>query len=155
MSAAEWGLSLAAVVLAGIAAGSLVTVHFAVLPVIERLPPDVGVTVHRLSHGFVHRFIPPSIALAALCGLGLFAADPDLGRATPAAALAGGLAAVAVIVVSQLGGVPLARRIHGYPPEAVPAEFPQVLRRWGNFDLVRTAFAVAALACFAVAALER
>ena len=132
-------LGAAAVIASGFVAGVLFSVALSVVPAFLGLPPDRYVEIHKLVGRRYDRVMPPLVLTYTLLDLFLAArAEAPSERALLAAAAACGLGTA---LVSQLGNVPINRRVKSLPPGAVPAGWDDPRARWRGFNLVRTGLA--------------
>jgi uncharacterized membrane protein len=135
----------------GFAAGGLMIASLGGAPLLLSLPTDRYIPVHKFLVTRFDPFMPISMCTALVCdAIAAFVAPAGAGRALFATA---SLALVAAMVVSMTGNVPINRWISTVDPQRLPADWerldPRV--RWRNWNLVRTALAVAALAANAAA----
>lgn len=140
-------VSVAVLLCNGLVAGVLFAVALSVMPALIALPVDRYVQTHQLLGRWYDR-VMPLIVVTAIVG------DIALAARTDAAAAPFVLAAVllaGVAVVSQTRNVPMNRRVKAIDPDAVPADWPDPRPAWRNWHLVRTSFAVLALAVNAAA----
>ena len=96
------------------------------------------------------RVLVPAIFLGAAASAVAAAA---LGGAGPELALrlAGVLSLLAFILVTLLGTVPINKGMLTWRPDAPPADWQQIIRRWERLDTVRCGAALLAFALFVVA----
>ncbi len=142
-------LGVLVLVASGTVAGVLFSVALSVVPAFLALPPDRYVEVHKLIGRRFDRVMPPLVATFTLLDLVLAATTHSVaGRVLLAlAAVSGG----GVAAVSQLGNVPINRRVKRMPAGGVPADWPDPRARWRRLHLVRTTLALLALAANACA----
>jgi uncharacterized membrane protein len=148
---AESALGFLVVVGSGLTAGVLFSVALSVVPAFLAVPPDRYIEMHKLVGRRYDHVMPPMVATWTVLDLVLAAgADTDRGR------LLFGTAAVlgcGVAVVSQLGNVPINRRVKRMPAGEVPAGWLDPRHRWRVLNLLRTYLAVLALTANAGAVL--
>ncbi|GAA3703018.1 hypothetical protein GCM10022224_081010 [Nonomuraea antimicrobica] len=135
----------------GLAAGGLMIASLGGAPLLERLPREQYVPVHQFLVTRFDPFMPICMVTATVCDVLLLFTAPEATRIPLAVALA---ALLGAIYVSLGKNVPINRYVAGLDPQALPEDWaaadPRV--RWRNWNLLRTAFAVTALAGNAVAA---
>lgn len=138
-------------VAAGLAAGILVVVLVAVIPLVRGLPPAVGLLIHQRFDPLVDRVNPPAVALSALSALLILLLDRTL--TAPAAALTAlGLLGSLGVAVTSLGfNMRINRLVRSWSADAVPDAWAAVRARWNRGHAVRTAAGLLALCCQAVA----
>ncbi|MFB0619293.1 anthrone oxygenase family protein [Streptomyces sp. AGS-58] len=140
-----------ALVGSGMAAGGLMIASLGGAPLLLSLPVERYVPVHQFLVTRFDPFMPICMITAMLCDAAL--AVLGTGR-VPAAAGTAGVLLLAAIVVSVTRNVPINKWVGSLEPGAVPLDWdrldPRV--RWRNWNLVRTALAVAALLANAVGA---
>ncbi|MCO1580354.1 DUF1772 domain-containing protein [Crossiella sp. SN42] len=123
----------------GLTAGVLFAVAISVVPMFLALPPADYVAVHRLVGRHFDRVMPPVVLLSALGGLVLAGRTGELAHLAAALCLAG------VSAVSQLGNVPINRRVKSLAGQQLPVRWVDPRRRWRGWHLLRTGLAVLAL----------
>lgn len=130
----------------GLAAGGLMIASLGGAPLLLRLPTKQYVPVHQFLVTRFDPFMPICFCVGMIADV-ILTFGP--ARTTTAQALTGTAAALLVVtlVVSLTKNVPINRWVSKLDPEALPDNFehldPRV--RWRNWNVVRTAFAVAAL----------
>lgn len=138
---------------AAIAAGTFVTVLLALIPIVDRLTPSMGLQVRQGLDPLVDRYNPPAVAAAMLTALAILAVRDDLTRVATVLYLVG-VAGMGGVAVMSLGfNMRINRLLAGWSPEAVPAEYKPVLQRWNRYHRVRTGFGLVALGSFIAATL--
>jgi uncharacterized membrane protein len=140
--------AIAVLVLSGVTAGVLFCVALSVVPAFLALPPERYVETHKAIGRNFDRVMPPIVIGSALLDAVLAAAGNTPGRWLFAAAAA---MLLGVSVVSQLGNVPINRRVKRLAPGRLPADWRDPRRRWHDWHLLRTVFALVALVLNAVA----
>ncbi|WP_214321479.1 DUF1772 domain-containing protein [Nonomuraea sediminis] len=146
-----WLLLPLALASGGLAAGGLMIASLGGAPLLERLPRDEYIPVHQFLVTRFDPFMPICMITATACDLALMFMVPGAVRIPLLVALATLLGA---IYVSLVKNVPINRWVAGLDLEDLPEDWESVdpRVRWRNWNLLRTAFAVAALAGNAVAA---
>ncbi|HEX4109927.1 MAG TPA: anthrone oxygenase family protein [Solirubrobacteraceae bacterium] len=139
----------ASVFAAGIAAGTLVAVLAGVLPVLVRLPPAEALRTKRMLDPLIDRYQPATVILAAVSAVVIL--FHHLSSSETVFTVIGLVGAIGVGVTSGSVNMRINRTMGAWPADAVPAEFAPLLARWGRFHLLRTVFALVALAAFALA----
>jgi len=133
-------LACCMVVLTGTLAGTLFTVHSAIVPTLLSLPGERWVEVHT---GLDKRFDPlmPRINKVSL---GICAALVVLADGVPAktAFALGGAGTVGVAVVSELFNVRMNKHVVAWDPQALPSGWTALRARWASANRVRTLFAL-------------
>lgn len=123
----------------------------ALLPSMRAMPAEASARLHQIYGPSIDRFMPVANLLACLCGIVVFADDPDLSQLSPTLTLAGVLAMAATAGISVGLNMPIDRRLYGTPAGSVP-DYPAHLRQWARYQTARCLFALVSLACFDVAA---
>ncbi|MEV0381380.1 DUF1772 domain-containing protein [Nonomuraea sp. NPDC050643] len=135
----------------GLAAGGLMIASLGGAPLLERLPREQYIPVHQFLVTRFDPFMPICMVIATVCDLVLVFTAPGVARIPLLVALT---ALAGAIYVSLGKNVPINRFVAGLDPQAPPENWaavdPRV--RWRNWNLLRTVFAVTALAGNAVAA---
>ena len=137
-------LGVAVLLGSGLTAGVLFSVALSVVPAFLGVPPERYVELHKLIGRRYDHVMPPLVATWTVLDVVLATgADTATSRAlfVSAAVLGCGVAAV-----SQLGNVPINRRVKRLPAGPVPAGWADPRGAWRTFNLVRTHLAVLALA---------
>jgi uncharacterized membrane protein len=144
------GLSIVALVGAGILAGVLFATAISVVPAAAALPAGQYVRLHKLLGRFYDPTMP-LISVSALVSNAVLATA--LGPDTTTRRLFGLSAALlfGVAVVSQTRNVPINRRVKVLDADALPADWRDPRRQWRDWNLVRTVLAILALAANASA----
>jgi uncharacterized membrane protein len=138
------------VIATGLVAGVFLAVAVSVMPALTAMPPGPYVTAHRLLGQGYHPVMPLLVSTALLSNVALAtvtAAGPVRALAIADAALLAG-----VQLVSQFRNVPINRVVHATDPEAIGADWADPRPAWRAWHLLRTGFAIAALAFIASAA---
>jgi len=130
----------------GVAAGIMLSTVIGIVPMMLAMPYDRYV---RTVQFLWPRYDPlmPILNGGALVLAGFSAVAAGPGPARPALALAATLLA-AVMAISITRNVPVNRLVSGLDAQREPADWARLdpRRRWRNWNLVRTALAVAAFA---------
>ncbi|MGW4406436.1 anthrone oxygenase family protein [Nonomuraea sp. NPDC004702] len=139
----------AALLATGLLAGAFGYGAANVVPTFGAVPLDVRLTFHTTMMKVNEPVMQSAMALAILTTLGLALAARDLPRrlASGAAALA-----VASLLITVFGNVPLHARFREWAAGSVPAGHAEVFQRWELFHTLRTLTALAAFVLVVVAA---
>ncbi|GAA4608341.1 putative membrane protein [Actinoplanes octamycinicus] len=149
MSLVDRTLTMTVLTGSGLLAGVLFAVALSVVPALAAMTPDRYVVTHQLL-GRRYDRVMPLINLASFGSAVTLAARSDDGART--ALLAGVAVALAgVALVSQLGNVPINRRVKRTDPARVDDSWADPRRRWRGWNLLRTTFAVTACVLAAAA----
>jgi uncharacterized membrane protein len=142
---------LAAVVVVGtgLAAGVLFSVALSVVPAFRALTPERYIQLHRLIGRRYDRVMPPIVLTCTVLDVAL-AVNAAGTPARVAFAVAAGCGC-GVAALSQLGNVPINRRVKRMPDAPVPDGWTDPRARWRTFNLARTWLAVLSLAANAAA----
>ncbi|MFD9908749.1 anthrone oxygenase family protein [Streptomyces sp. NPDC059063] len=134
----------------GLAAGGLMIAVLGGAPLLLSLPTERYVPTHQFMVTRFDPFMPACMLSALLCDLVLAVAAPT-AHAT-ALFVAAALLLVGAIVVSLTKNVPINRWIATVDPQALPPNWEQLdpRVRWSNWNRVRTALVVVALAVLVV-----
>jgi uncharacterized membrane protein len=136
-------LGVPLLVASGTVAGVLFSVALSVVPAFLDLPPDRYIEVHKLIGRRYDRVMPPLVATSVV--LDAVLAATTAGATCRALFASAAVLACGVAAVSQLGNVPLNRRVKSIPAGCVPADWDDPRARWRTLNLVRTSLAVLAL----------
>jgi uncharacterized membrane protein len=146
MSSTDAVLISVALIGSGLLAGVLFGVAVGVLPAFTSVSAERYVSLHRVVGAGFDRVMPRIVA--ATTALDVIAAvrvaGPVRGLLLTAAVLQAGVA-----LVSQLGNVPINRAVRSLPEGGPAAGWPDPRARWRRWHLLRTSFALAALAAHA------
>jgi uncharacterized membrane protein len=142
-------LGVVAVLSSGVVAGVLFAVALSVLPALFAMPPDRYVYAHQL----LGRNWDPTMPIIALSSL---VSDIVLATLVPVGPgrmlfVAAAVLLLGVSVVSHFCNVPINRRVKGLDPNRIPVQWCDPRPLWRRWHLLRTVFAVVALAANAVA----
>jgi uncharacterized membrane protein len=132
----------------GITAGVFFAVAVSVVPTLAALTPSTYVEVHQLLGKGYHPWMPLIVTAALLSDLAAAVLTPGPGRwllLVAAVMLAG------VQVVSQFRNVPINRVVGRLAPADLPVDWPDPRAAWRSWHLLRTAFAMLALAATSLA----
>lgn len=137
------------VIATGLVAGVFLAVAVSVMPALTAMAPGPYVTAHRLLGQGYHPVMPLLVSTALLCdaALAVVAADDSVR----ALAVAGAALLAGVQLVSQFRNVPINRVVHATDPERIGEGWADPRPMWRAWHLVRTGFAIAALAAIAAA----
>lgn len=138
---------------AAIGAGGLAMVLVALVPAKRHLATGPAVDLHQYTTPLIDRYMPQSIAISLLSALLLLIVDFRGLRPATVATVIGAACTLGVSIVSVRFNFPINRTIAKWSVEAVPAEYPTLRQRWDRLHLIRTAFAVVALACYIIGAI--
>ena len=135
-----------ALLASGLAAGGLMIASLGGAPLLLTLPVDRYIPTHQFLVTRFDPFMPISMCVALVCDVALAFAAP--GAATRSLALTAGVLLIAAMVVSLTRNVPINRWVATLDPARVPDDWARIdpRVRWRNWNLVRTACVVAALA---------
>jgi uncharacterized membrane protein len=140
---------IAVLIGSGLTAGVLFSVALSVVPAFLGTSPERYVEMHKLIGRRYDHVMPPMVLTWTLLDV-VLATSASSGRLlfALAGALGGGVAAV-----SQLGNVPINRRVKALPAGPVPSGWHDPRAQWRSFNLIRTYLALAAFATNACALL--
>lgn len=136
--------------LAGILAGEEVVVRYGVHPSLAALDERSQIQARQALIRSLRVLVPTifvGTAVSAVAVLALDGADDGLGFRC-----AGVLALLAWILVTAIGTVPINKGALQWPPDAPPANWRALIRRWERLDVIRSSAAVLAFACLLMAA---
>lgn len=137
----------------GMAAGGLMIASLGGAPLLLSLPADRYVPVHQF---LVTRFDPfmPLCMITALLTDAATAVLPGTATAVRVPVAVAAVLLLGAIVVSLVKNVPINKWVGSLEPDTLPPDFERIDPRvkWRNWNLVRTALAVAALLANAAAA---
>jgi len=142
-------LATVALMGSGLVAGVFFAIAVSVMPTLMTLPSGVYMPIHRsLGKGY-HPVMPLIVVVLLVAELGLTVLVP----ATPSRLLFGAaaVATVGVQLISQLGNVPINKRVQAADEDALPADWQDPRRPWRDWHYLRTACAFVALGATAVA----
>ncbi len=129
----------------GFAAGGLMIASLGGAPLLLSLPSDRYIPIHQFLVTRFDPFMPISMCTALVVDLALALLAPN--PASRVLVLTGGVLLIGAMVVSLTRNVPINRWVATLDPQRLPADWARIdpRVRWRNWNLVRTAFVVAAL----------
>jgi uncharacterized membrane protein len=135
----------------GLTAGVLFCVALSVVPAFLSVSPQRYVEMHKLIGRRFDHVMPPMVVTWTVLDVVLAAG----AATTPSRWLfvSAAVCGVGVAAVSQLGNVPINRRVKRLPAHPVPTDWVDPRARWRALHLVRTSLAVLALTVNALALL--
>jgi uncharacterized membrane protein len=143
-------LALIGLFLAGMLSGIEVVVRYGVHPALVALPDRVHLLARHEIVRVVRVLVPAVLLPSVIVGIAVLAVS-GAGGGLPFRWA--GVASYAVyVLIVFLGTVPINDRFFAWDPDAPPADWKAVIRRWALIDVVRSSTAVLAFACFLVAA---
>lgn len=142
-------LSIAVLVGNGVVAGVLFAIALAVMPALAAMPPAQYVRTHRLIGRHWDPTMPIIVLSSCVVDIVLAANVTDAIRVGLFAA--GAVLLLGVAGVSHLANVPINKRVKDLDPDQIPADWADPRALWRNWNLLRAAFAVLALATNALA----
>ncbi|WP_067491185.1 DUF1772 domain-containing protein [Actinomadura hibisca] len=131
----------AVLVSSGLAAGVLFTHAVGVWPALQAMAPGQYVAAHKLV-GRAYDPMMPILVLSSTLADTVLAVTAS-GVAQPLYGVSALLLA-GVALVSQTQNVPINKRVKALDENAMPADWADPRRRWGRWNLARTALALAA-----------
>jgi uncharacterized membrane protein len=138
---------------AALGAGGLVAVELALRPAMLAMPDRESVRLHQVFDRFIHRYMPVTTIASEICTIVLLIIG-DLDDLETVLLIVAGVCMANTIIVSQFFNVPINRIVLSWSLDAIPDEYPQLLARWGRFNIARTFTAVVAFLCFAAAVIS-
>ncbi|GAA2463634.1 DUF1772 domain-containing protein [Winogradskya humida] len=144
-------LFAAALIGSGLLAGTLFGVAVGVVPAFAAVPAGEYVRIHRVVGAGFDR-VMPFIVIATSAGDLIVA--PAVGGPARVLLLAAVVLQAGVAATSQLGNVPINRRVRSLPAGPLPDGWADPRSAWRRWHLLRTSFALAALTAHALAALS-
>nr|ASA49552.1 hypothetical protein [Actinoallomurus sp.] len=143
-------LTVLTIITSGLLAGVLFGVALANVPSLQTMTAQQYVFTQQLLDSRFEPTMPLLALVSTVSDVVLAVAVDGLGRSLLFAAAA--LLVIGVAAVSQFANVPLlAAHLRGVDPEHLPADWWDPRESWRRWHLVRTAFAVAAVAATAAA----
>ncbi|MFB9208667.1 anthrone oxygenase family protein [Nonomuraea spiralis] len=140
----------AALVATGLLAGAFGYGAANVIPTFDAVPLDVRLTFHTTMMKVNEPVMQSAMALAILTTFGLAVA----GRGRPRLlALGAGGAALASLLITVFGNVPLHAQFRKWAAGPVPSGYAETFQRWELFHTLRTLTALAAFVLIVTAAL--
>ncbi|WP_067499150.1 anthrone oxygenase family protein [Actinoplanes sp. TFC3] len=151
MSATVATLLAGALIGSGLLAGTLFGVAVGVVPAFAAVPAPDYVRIHRVVGAGFDRVMPFIVLLTSTADV---AAGLALGGPARVLLLLAALLQAGVAVTSQLGNVPINRRVRSLPAGTLPPGWADPRPAWRRWHLLRTALACTALVAHALAALS-
>jgi uncharacterized membrane protein len=145
-------VAVVAVILAGVAAGTLTAGAVAVRPAIHSLPVASYITVKQALDISYPKFMKPLLVAAMTATLALAIIAAVAGDVTRA--VLGGLAFGALltnVLVTVRGDLPITIAMASWRPEQPPADWAAQRARWDWFNKIRTGAAILGLVLLATA----
>ncbi|MEU4539199.1 DUF1772 domain-containing protein [Streptosporangium sp. NPDC023825] len=133
----------AALLTTGILAGAFGYGAANVVPTFRTVPLDVRLTFHTAMMEVNEPVMQSAMALAILTSFGLAVVCRGLPRRL---ALGAGALAVASLLVTVFGNVPLHAHIRRWAAASAPAGHSEILQKWELFHTIRTLTALSAFA---------
>lgn len=137
----------------GLGTGALWAVMIVVLPIAHRLGPRPGLAVRQNIDHYMDPYNPIFMVLTALASAGILILHHNLSRVSGVLTAIGLLGVLSVMSISLGVMAPIGRRIQGWTPDALPADFQSTNARWETFHRVRTVLALIAFTALVLAAL--
>ena len=142
-------IELVALFLSGLLAGEEFVVRYGVQPALSALPDLPHVLARQSLVRRLRILVPALMVPTVLVSVAaLVAGGTGAGAGFRWAAL---VALVAFLGFSFLGTVPINIRVNDWTPDAPPADWKDVVRRWERIDVFRSSAAVLAFALALVA----
>jgi len=136
----------------GVAAGILVVVMIAVMPVLMSFPPNIVVRFKKTFDPAVDRINPPFILLSMITGvLLIFIGDPTSTQRI--FTIIGIVGSIGVAATSMGVNMRINRTMGTWDADNPPAEFQPLITRWLAVHRIRTLSGTVAFICYIVAAL--
>ena len=143
-------LQAVGLVLAGLLAGEEFIVRWGVQPALSTLEDRAHILARVALVKRLKVVVPTLMVPTVLVGIGVLATGGvDAGFGFRVVGL---LALVAFVLFSFLGTVPINIRVNDWTPDAPPADWKDVVRRWQFIDVFRSSAAILAFVAFVVAA---
>jgi len=143
-------LQVANFVLAALMAGGLLIVQVAIVPSIHRLPTTDGARLHVFVDSYIDYSLPAFTLLTAATGAGFLAGNDGLSGGDQRLVMIGVAATLMVAAISHYRNRRLNLRLRSWQLELPPTAYRALRRSWDRWHVVRTAFGLLALVCFAV-----
>jgi uncharacterized membrane protein len=140
-------------ILAGLLAGEEFIVRWGVQPALSTLEDRAHILARVALVKRLKVVVPILMVPTGLVGIAVLAtggAGAGFGFR-----VVGLLALVAFVLFSFLGTVPINIRVNEWTPDAPPADWRDIVRRWQFIDVFRSSAAIAAFVAFVVAAALR
>ena len=135
---------------AGVAAGILVTVLVAFIPLIEASGGQ-GIRLKQIADPLIDRVNPPAVFLSMLAAILILIVADDLPDTSVVFSIIGIAGSLGVAATSLGVNMRINRLMSAWSPDAPPPEYPAVQQRWNRFHSIRTASGVLAFVCYIVA----
>lgn len=136
---------------AGIAAGTWVVAQRALVALRRELPPQGSIHLHTVTSREIDRYMPPCTAAATVSGLLILVLGLTPDRASTLWTAAGCACLAGASLLSILRNMPINRRIASWPAGTVPAEYPELERKWIQGNLGRTLLGLVGFASYVLA----
>ena len=140
---------------AALSTGGLVMVFMVIAPILRRWPAHLSVPLHQAVDKLPDVYMRPATAISGLAAIVLLILHPDFQRATTWLTLVGLLGSIGIAFTSELFNIPVNRIIRSWTVDAIPADYPQLRRRWDRYNAIRTSCSVLAMVCYIGAALAQ
>jgi len=132
----------------GLLAGVLFGVAVGVVPAFSAVSAERYIALHRVVGAGFDQVMPKIVFATTVFDV---IAGIRIGGTAGALLFTAAALQVGVAVVSQLGNVPINKAVRALPEEGLlPADWSDPRARWRRLHLLRTTFAIAALAAHAV-----
>jgi hypothetical protein len=138
---------------AALSAGGLVMVHVVVEPILRTFPLDQSVLLHQVWDGPPHHYMRPAMISAGIAGILILILGPGLVSTMGLLTLGGIAGALGVFLTSELGNVPINKKIGHWTLDSIPPNYAQIRARWRLYNGIRMTSAMTGLLCFITAAL--
>lgn len=144
-------LAMLVVIISGIIAGVMAAVSRAVVPTFAALPADRYVQLHQLLDSRFDPFMPWITRFNLLQGVVMvIVVEPLVPKILTAVGM---LLLAAMAVVSELGNVPINRKVLSWDPAQPPTGWSELRSRWARWQHLRSFLAAASFTAVTVAAL--
>ncbi|WP_157408371.1 DUF1772 domain-containing protein [Actinoplanes sp. N902-109] len=142
-------LSVVLLLASGTVAGVLFAVALSIVPALLAMPPGRYIYAHKLLGRNWDPTMPALVLSSTLLAAVLAVLATDRARTVLFAVAA--VLLVAVAGVSHLANVPINKQLRELDPDRMPVQWQDPRRLWRRWHLLRTGFAVLALALIATA----
>jgi uncharacterized membrane protein len=149
------GVSFINLFCAAISAGGLVMVFMVIAPILRKWPDNMSVPLHQAVDRLPDNYMRPSTAISGVAAITLLILNPDFQKAATIFTLVGLLGTLGIAFTSEFFNIPVNRIVRTWTVDTVPADYPQLRRRWDRYNATRTISSVVALICYIIAALSR
>ena len=136
---------------AGIATGTWVVAQRALIALRRELPAEGGIHLHNVTSREIDRYQPQCTAVATVSGLLILALGLTPDRASTVWTAVGFACMLGASLMSILRNMPINRRIASWPVGTVPAEYPELERKWIQGNLARTLLGLVGFASYVLA----